>query len=156
MEQREIDNRDYELWVIFAQANYAIAKARHRELLELGTTQQRLGILFILKYAEEPIIPAEMARLLAREPHSVFTVLKKMEDEGLITTSRDLPRRNQVRIAITDKGEQLYRQSRESRVVIGKILACLSEEERSALCQCVEKLRNRSFEELGLRQLPYP
>ena len=47
IEQREIDNRDYELWVIFAQASYAIAKARHRELLELGTTQQRLGILFI-------------------------------------------------------------------------------------------------------------
>jgi DNA-binding MarR family transcriptional regulator len=156
MEQIVVRDPDYELWVTFAQASYAVAKARQRELLDLGTSEQRLAILFILTYAEPPVTPTKVARLLGREPHSVLTVLRKMENEGLVDLSKDLPKRNQVRVAVTDKGIELYRHAQQSRVVVGKILNCLTKEERDTFGHYVVRLRNKAWEALGMTRQRFP
>jgi DNA-binding MarR family transcriptional regulator len=149
-------DRDYELWVLLHQASDAVGRARDDELRPAGISMIQAGVLFIVKTAKAPVTPAEISRWLFREPHTVSGLLNRMQKQGLITKTKDLERKNLIRVTLTEKGEKAYKKSRQMKVV-PKILSRLSQNERDNLRAYLEKLRSKAFKELGIkRQLPFP
>jgi DNA-binding MarR family transcriptional regulator len=102
-------------------------------------------ILWIVKIAEEPVTPAMLSRWLFREPHTVSAILDRMEKQGLIKKVKDLPRKNIVRVTLTEKGEEAYAQSSKTKS-IRNIMSCLSPEERDTLRGYMERLRDEAIE----------
>ena len=147
---------EYELWVLLHQACDAMIRARENELRETGISRMQAAVLFIIKAIDGPATPAEISRWLFREPHTVFGLLKRMEKQGLVRRTKDLERRNMIRVTITEKGEEAYRRSRKLKV-IRMILSGLSPEQRDNLKLYLETLRKRALKELGVKhQLPFP
>ncbi len=71
--------------------------------------------------------------------------------------TKDLDRKNQLRITLTEKGEQAYQKQIEM-TSIGKILSTLSPEECDKLGARLEKLRDEAVKVLDsrIRELPFP
>ena len=152
METEIAVDRDLELWVLVRQVSDVMERVRERELREAGISLIQATVLFAVKAIKGPATPAEVSRWVVREPHTVSALLNRMEKQGLVRKIKDLERKNLVRIALTKKGEEAYRQSRRMKV-IPKILSCLSLEERDNLRSYFEILRNKALEELRLGEL---
>jgi len=149
-------DQDYDLWVLLNQVQSLMMNARDTELMEHGTTAMQAAVLFIINSIGEEAIPAEISRWLLRKPATVSGLLDRMEKAGLIERVKDLPRKNLVRIRLTEKGRQAYKQSLK-REAIHKTMSCLSEEERKQLASILVKLRKRVTEVLRHREeIPFP
>jgi DNA-binding MarR family transcriptional regulator len=115
------------------------------------------AVLVFVKNSKEPVIPAHISRWLFREPHTISQLLMRMEKQGLVKRTRDLEKKNWVRITLTEKGEAAYKHQTEMRV-ISKILSILSPEECNKLGASLKKLRDEAVKELDARprHLPFP
>ena len=146
METNVARDQDRELWGLLRQAAHAVDRAREDELRHTGVSMVQAAILYIVKIVEGPVTPAKISRWLLREPHSVSGLLNRMEKQGLVKKVKDLERKNVIRVALTQKGEEAYRQSSEGKVV-HNILSCLSAEERDNLRAYLGRLRNKALQE---------
>ncbi|MCJ7808157.1 MAG: MarR family transcriptional regulator [Dehalococcoidia bacterium] len=146
-----------ELWALLSQASNALGRVADSELSQVGISMMQAAVLVFVKNSKEPVIPAHISRWLFREPHTVSQLLMRMEKQGLVKRTKDLDRKNQVRITLTEKGEKAYQKQSEMRG-IGKILSILSPEECNKLGASLKKLRDEAIKELDTRprQLPFP
>jgi DNA-binding MarR family transcriptional regulator len=123
-----------------------MVRARDDELRQIGLTSVQAAILYIVKVVKDPVTPATLSRWLFREAHTVSAILDRMEKQGLVKKVKDLPRKNIVRVTLTEKGEEAYKKSSETKS-IRNIMSCLSPEELDTLRGYMERLRNKAIEE---------
>ena len=149
-------DKDYNLWVLLRQTRDAMSKARERELEKYGISSIQAAVLFTIQAIGPDATPAEISRRLVREPHSVSGLLNRMQKQGLIRRIKDLPKRNMVRVVMTEKGKEAYRQSTK-RLSMHETISALSEEDRIQLWNYLEKLRDRAMKLAGIGyELPFP
>ncbi len=152
-------NQDYKLWVLLHQTRDAIFKARENELRPIGILPMQAAVLFIVKAIKGPATPAEIARWLFREHHTVSGLLNRMEGQGLVRKIKGYNRKNMIKVELTKKGEKAYIRSRELKSVY-KIMSCLSAGEKDNLKNNLAALRNNALREAEAnkqkRALPFP
>jgi len=148
-------DRDFELWVLLRHTSDAIRRVRDKELSKFGLSGRQGAVLFIIQAIGERATPAEIARWQLREAHSISGILSRMEKDGLIRKSKDLEKKNLVRVTLTDKGRQAYKHVL-SREYLSRILPSLSEEERRQMTSSLRKLRDEAVKELGVDKPPFP
>jgi len=142
---------NYVLWTLLHQTSDAMLRAWQKELNLIGITTEQAAALFVIQAIQGPATPAEISRWLFRQPHTVFGLLNRMEKDGLVTQTKDLERKNLVRVALTPKGRQCYDASTK-REVISRIFSFLSKEQRRMLASYLEVLRNKALEELTIKR----
>lgn len=156
MKKDKQNEQDYKLWVMLEQAESAAFAAREKELAKYKTSPMQTEVLFIVEQIGPEATPAEISRWLLRRSHSVSGLLDRMEKDGLITKSKDLHRKNLVRVTITDKGYKALENARK-RVFIQRIMSVLSDEERPQFYKMLEKVRNRALKLAAISpKPPYP
>ena len=135
-----------------------IYEAIEADLRESGyVPYTQASVLFFLKAMGEPATPTELSRWLLREKHMVSELLSRMEKQGLVRKTKDLKRKNLVRVTVTDKGEESLCQGMMEERTIRKIMSCLSSEELESLRGHLEKLRSKALEESKIMHgLPLP
>lgn len=149
-------DQDYNLWVLLAQTRHAMIKARSKELDRYNITTRQSALLFTIQAIGDKATPAEIARWLFRETHTVSELLSRMERKGLVRKVKGLDRKNLVRVVLTEKGRKAYYQSIEGKV-IRKIMSSLSREQRQQLTSCLHTLRDNALKELGVEhKMPFP
>ena len=149
---------EYEIWGLLGQVSDAMYKARENELTPFGLSVVQVGVMYVVRLLKKngtPATPSEISRWVFREPHTISALLKRMEKQGLVKLVKKRRGRRQVLVELTDKGEEFYRRQVEERAVIPRILEALSPEERQQFRVFLEKLRQRSLEELVVK-LPFP
>jgi len=147
---------DYELWVLLHQARDSVFMARTDELREYDISVIKSGVLWAIETIGDEATPAKITRLFFRKAHSITELLIRMEKEGLITKTKDLTKKNQVRVTMTERGKQAYLQSMK-RESIRRVMSALSERDKKQLKSLLVKLRNGTLKEFGIRQnIPYP
>lgn len=135
----------FALWAGLARCRDAISRVRQNELREIGISPTQAGILYMVKNSTSPMTPAQISRGLFRQPNTVLLLLRRMEERGLVTQTKDLERKNLVRLRLTEKGEKVYHQSRLTRDSIREIMSCLSRRERSNLQAYLKKLQTEAI-----------
>ena len=149
-------DQDFRLWVLLHQTRDAIFKAREKELKPYGITTMECGVLFIVEAVGYKATPAEISRWLYREPHSVSVLLSRMEKKGLIKKTKDLERKNLIRISLTEKGKQAHISCTKLKSV-HNIVSTLSKEEYRQMASYLGKLRDSALKENGIEEgLPFP
>ena len=150
------NDRDYNLWILLCQARDTIFKARGKELTQCGVTVEQACILFVVQAIGDKATPTEISRWMLREPHTISTILTRMEKDGLVSKSKDLDKKSRVIVALTEKGRQVYSQS-SKRNSIREIISCLSEEEHNQLGSLLEKLRDNALKNIAkVAKPPFP
>lgn len=144
---------DYELWVLILHTRRSMRRLREKELFRYGITPERSGVLYAVHVIGERATPAEIARFLLREPHSISSLINRMEAEGLVKKVKDLDRKNMVRVVLTNKGHEAYKQTAK-RDSIHEVMSTLSEEERKLLRALLGKLCRKTLKELGVTRKP--
>lgn len=133
----------------------ALDRAREIELEQMGVTTIQADVLHVLKTSTDPVTPAMLSRWLYREPHSISGLINRMEEQGLVRKSKDLRKKNMVRVTLTKEGEQAYEQTLGVKVY-PKILSRLSKKELTSLKVHLDKLHAGAFEAIKeLQPLPY-
>ena len=132
-------------WENLFDTYVTLHRARTLELYKVGLTIPQAEVLHLLKTSKEPLTPMKLARLLNRRPHTVSALVSRMEAEGLVRTTRDMGRRNWVRVSLTRKGDQAWKRQAGERMA-RSATACLSEKELDQLNAICKKLRARGSE----------
>ncbi len=140
---------DFEAWSALFEARDAIYRLRQKELSRCGLTAEQSSVLHLVHELGGRATPANLSRLLFRKSQSVSELLNRMSKDGLITKTKDLERRNMVRVAMTPKAEAAYALSirRES---IHHVMSQLPGEQVRQMMACLEILRDAAREELGM------
>ena len=148
-------DQDYRFWVLFRQTLDAILRAREKELSPYGISSMQAAALLAIETIGSKATPAEISRWLFREPHSVSTLLKRMEKQGLVSRTKDLHRKNLIRVSLTEKGQRAFQQA-ERRESIRKVMSSLIKEELQQLESYLERLRSEAFKMLvrNMKVLP--
>ena len=147
---------DYYLWLLLAHTRHAISKARQKELRRYNLSSRQAAILAAIDTIGDTATPAEIARWAFREPHTISELLFNLERRGIVKKVKDLGKKNQVRVVLTDKGREVYRQV-SKRASIHRIMSFLPDEERQQLKSCLEKLLASTLNELGIgHKLHFP
>jgi DNA-binding MarR family transcriptional regulator len=112
--------------------------------------------LFVIGLIGRDATPAKIARWMFREPHSISEILERMGKKGLLKKVKDLGRKNQVRIEITEKGYDVYRRSFIPRS-IPDIFSGLPKHERAQFIASLKKLRKSAVKRIGIKyEVPLP
>lgn len=149
-------DRDLKLWVLLHQTRDAAFKVGDKELRRLGISPMEAALIFAVQCIGDRATPAQISRWLFRESHSVSGLLDRMEKKGLIRRSKDLDRRNLVRISLTEKAQRFYNSYAEMKA-IDTLLSVLSEEEQAQLGEYLQRLRDKALDVLGKeKELPFP
>ena len=159
MKENYLGDPDYNLWVRLTQTKDVIFRARDKELSKYDITAMQAAVLFTIKAiitTEGYATPGKISRWLIREPHSISRILSRMEKENLVSKTRSLGKKNEINIALTEKGEHAYRHSLKSES-IQAVLSCLSDEERQQLDSYLKKLLENGLKYLNpTRKVPFP
>jgi DNA-binding MarR family transcriptional regulator len=137
------------LWVLMAQTQDALARARDRDYSRFDLTNERRAVLYIIDRNGGAATPVDIARDLFRELHSVTGLLKRMDDAGLVSRHKGTGR-SKVEVRLTDKGRELLEASRVAETD-ERIFSVLTKRERERLAHSLLKVRGRVLDDLGIR-----
>jgi len=146
---------DYVLWYWFYQTRDAIYEARRKELQSIGIASPiRAAVLFRIQALDDKATPSELARWLFRKPHTISSLLTRMEKEGLVRRTKDASRKGVMRIALTEKGGQDYYKAVRRSEALHEIISCLSKKEQQQLQKYLRKLRDQALKMLAGQHKP--
>jgi DNA-binding MarR family transcriptional regulator len=155
MKESNFYEDEFKLWVMLEQAHSAIFAAREKDLAQYKTSPMKVAVLFVVQQIGNEATPAEIARWILRKSHTVSGLLDRMEEDGLITRKKNLPKKNLVRVTITEKGKKTLHNSMK-RESIRKIFAAIPKDERKQLYTQLEKLRAKGLKLSGFPKPPFP
>lgn len=150
-------DKDYTLLTQLLQVADIFVKVRERELLPQNLSATSAAILFLVEAMGKDVTPAKISRMLLREPHSISGILMRMEKQGLLKRTKNMERKNLIRITLTTKGESALKQAMKKDGA-KHVLSKLSEEQRRQLKQSLLALKEAGMKELHLspKALPWP
>ncbi len=150
-------DKDYTLLTQLLQVADIFVKVRERELLPQNLSATSAAILFLVEAMGKDVTPAKISRMLLREPHSVSGILMRMEKQGLLKRTKNMERKNLIRITLTAKGENTLKTAMKKEGV-KHVLSKISEEQRRQLKQTLLTLKEAGMKELHLspKALPWP
>jgi DNA-binding MarR family transcriptional regulator len=120
------------------------------EIEQYGISAKSASLLHLIQVIGPEATPSLIARKLYRRPHTISSLLSRMERNGLIEKSKDLRKRNQVRISVTEKGLKAYEVWIEKATIFNDIISCLSADERKCLKELLKKLERSSIDQAGI------
>jgi DNA-binding MarR family transcriptional regulator len=139
------------LWVTFRQTKDAIFKSVEDTLAENGLSFPKMMVLFVLYHAQPPVTAGAIARWLLKETQSVSGLLARMEAGGLVRRRRDDETdRRRVIVEMTDRGRELFEQSRPIIAKeVSESFTALSEDELVQLQGLLERVRQHCLQQHG-------
>jgi DNA-binding MarR family transcriptional regulator len=130
-------------------------RARNLELAKIGINMVQAEVLYCLKASKEPLTPMKLARMMHRQPHTISALVHRMEAQGLLSTKKDMKRKNWLRLSLTKKGEEALKRW-STATETPDALSVLSAKEREALNATTKKLHSEGLELLRrFRPDPY-
>jgi len=138
-------------WMRFETIMAVMERARNLELSKSGLNIPQASVLYCLKTSKEPLTPMRLSRMMHKQPHTVSALVHRMEAQGLVSTKKDMKRKNWLRVSLTKKGEEAVERWANSTVV-PDALNCLSKKETEMLYSITQKLHNRGIELLRQMQ----
>ena len=128
-----------------------LERARNLELAAIGINMPQALVLYHVKVSKAPMTPMKLARMMHKQPHTVSALVHRMETQGLLTTRRDMKRKNWVRVSLTKKGDKAI-EGWVTATVVPDIMGSLSKKEADALNKATQKLHSRGLELLRRMQ----
>ena len=149
MAQQIKADKDYTLLTSLLQVSDILFKIRERELLPQNLSATSAAILFLVNAMGKDVTPAKITRMLLREPHAISGILMRMEKHGLLKRTKNMERKNLIRVTLTAKGENALKQAMK-QTGTANVLSKLTEEQRSKLKRTLNVLKEAGIEELRL------
>jgi MarR family transcriptional regulator, 2-MHQ and catechol-resistance regulon repressor len=146
-------DQDYKLNTLMILTINAIIKAEDKEIQKYRISMEEAGALFITKAIGQSATPAEISRWLLREHHSVSDLLRRMNKKGLVNLTKDLERKNMIRVSLTEKGKEALKIWNNAKTR-HEIASVLTQDESTRMISYLNKLRAKALEKLSIDFVP--
>jgi DNA-binding MarR family transcriptional regulator len=134
-------------WLLIHQTNRLLLKSEIAALAKIGLTPRKQAVLLAMKNAPGPRTVTNIAHWLDRNHNGISTLVDRMEKDGFISRVRDMPDRREVRLVLTPKGEEGFKEgSRIFQKLFQDIFGEFSEEELITLSTIMTRVRRRTFD----------
>ena len=140
----------YNLWVQLHRVVDLIVRAREKELSRYGIPIRQVATLFAVHAFGEDATLTKLAAFLERRPHTVSSILSRMEKDGLVKKTNDQERHNVIHVALTQKGQEAYNHTTR-RESINTVMGVLETTEQARLKELLDRLENKARMELKKR-----
>ncbi len=141
------EDPNYRLWILLHQVRDVFHKVREKEVAKYGITATQSAVLFIISANGGEATPTAISNWFLREPHTISSVLTRMEKQGLVNKIRNKERGGELTIRLTEKGNQTYAKTTNIDI-IKEMLSCIPEDDRELLRSLLKKLRNKGLKYL--------
>ncbi|MCL5067836.1 MAG: MarR family transcriptional regulator [Thaumarchaeota archaeon] len=133
-----------ELWRSVTDAWKKLYRASERNLSKLGLSIPELRVLKLL-HNSTPVTMAGLSKELMLTQAAMTGLVDRLEEEGLADRVRSKEDRRIVRIALTTKGERVFREAEKiHRQFVEKVLESVEDEEILELSSVLNKLAKAS------------
>ena len=140
-------NQSTLVYLLIRQTADLINQELAYELRSRGCVPEiQTALLFVVKTLGEQASPSEISRLMLRQRHSTSQLLDRMIKRGLLKKTKDIRRKNAVRLLLTAKGEEALQNALFAREIIERIVGALSDKEINCLMGHLQKLRSEAIE----------
>ena len=139
----------YRLFTLLRQTADSVYKAREAELKKYHLSPEQAAALVCIQSLDNQATPAELSRWLFRKRNSITILLKRMEKLGLINKRVNKNRKNSVKIGLTEKGYEAYKNSIKFQAFYN-IIDVLPDKKQKQLCSLLQAVRLKVFKELRL------
>lgn len=143
------DEKCYRLWLLMLQTSHLMSRSRQKELRPIGLKRMEATILQALLLTDHAPTISELSRMIIREPHTVGSLVYRMERKGLLKIKNDLKRKNLKRLMITEKSKELAIKT-IAIPSIREIMTCLSDEDQTKLRQYLRTIRSKVLDDMGM------
>jgi len=135
-------------WLLLHQTYDSLIKCEEDQAAKFfGLPIQQYLVLRVVKCASPPVTSTVVSNWLDRSNNSISSIVSRMEKTGLLKRVTYLEDRRSTILAITLKGEEMYRKTYSSAEVLPSIiLSVLSEKELNSLVKLLSKIRENTFE----------
>jgi DNA-binding MarR family transcriptional regulator len=149
---RKQNDPEINLYVLLDQTNSIVTNAVEQELKHLRMTQPQVRVLTMISRQDRPVTLEELAQWTLKEFNSVFTLINRMENKGLI---KKIKKEDDLKtyVILTEKGSNLYHKQvteRSLHLIFGK----LSDTEKQQLSELLSRVRDTTCELLGWAYKP--
>jgi len=144
-------------WAQLRHAWLAMNKVAEARLIEVDSTHESVGVLWACRDYPGPIHPAEIARLVFKEPHTVAALLNRLEKQGLVKNIPRAPGHPFIEVKLTSKGKKACSQTVDIlKDVVAEVMSALSDEELAQLIELTRALQMKAIEMLHIKLKPSP
>jgi DNA-binding MarR family transcriptional regulator len=144
-------------WAQIRHAWLAMSKVAEARLHEVDSTHESVGVLWACREYPGPLYPAEIARLVFKEPHTVVALLNRLEEQGLIRRIPKGPGRPFTEIKLTSRGKKACSQRVDIvKDAVAEIMSALSDEELEQFIKLTRALQMKAIEMLHIELKPSP
>lgn len=139
------------MWLRLQTVMAVMERARNLELARISLNIPQAEVLYCLSVSTEPVTPMRLARMMHKQPHTVSALVHRMETQGLVSTKRDMKRKNWLRVSLTKKGEEAMK-GWEECTMVPDAFSVLSKKEAEAFNAITKKLHGKGLELLRRMQ----
>ena len=151
MENQDLLDLNFKMWILIGDLHHKMVLVRQQELNEYNISTRQLRILRLIEGLGPEARLSEIAKIVQRKIDVVSRQTMTMEKDGLIKRIRDKPKSRLLRLALTEKGQELLDKIHRSKGM-NEVLSVLTEKERqqiySNLNRVMTKLNKYSTEVL--------
>lgn len=144
--QSDVDPKIVRLMDSMRQVSHALYQLGESSLVAAGLTFARFRLLMSLLISEQldgrdELNPSEISDKLGISRNTVSTLIRELEQEGLIERHLDHSDRRRFKIRLTAAGQTLIRENTSQHYhIIGGCFDALSSEEQESLSSILAKL----------------
>jgi len=142
-------DKNYTILTQLLQVADLFVKIREREMLSQNLSSTAADILFLVNAIGHDVTPAKITRMILREPNSTACILMRMEKQGLIKRTKNMERKNRIRITLTARGEKVLSQAMKKDGT-ANMLARLTVAQQKQLKTALKALKEAGRKELHL------
>lgn len=143
------DEKCYRLWSLMLQTSHLMSRSREKDLRPFGLRRMEAAILQVLILIDHAPTISELSRMIIREPHTVGSLVYRMERKGLLKIKNDSKRKNLKRLIVTEKSKDLAIKT-IAIPSIRRIMTCLSDEDQTKFRQYLRTIRAKAIDDMGM------
>jgi DNA-binding MarR family transcriptional regulator len=148
-----LKNPSQRTFILFVQTADAVLKYGDAVLFEAGLSLVKHMLLQLLEAHGGSLTPTEISRMTLREKHDITTLIRRLERDGLIETSRDQTDRRSINVMITEKGRQAIKDTGPvARRVVRDIMSSIPNSTAVELEKTLKILRSNACDSLDKRK----
>jgi DNA-binding MarR family transcriptional regulator len=149
MNNTNISERYYNLWILLNHTRHAIYRIRELELSRYGITTEQGRLLFVLFKLGGSATPTELSKHLFRQSHTISSLVNRMVAKNLVKRMKDPINKKTVIITLTEDGQDILKQVIKIES-IESVMSSLSEREIKQLNKILRVLFNKAMRSHGL------
>ncbi len=128
------------MWVKLARASSTFSRLTGKDIERYGLTQPQFGVFELLGHLG-PLTIGDVSKKMLVSGGCVTVILDNLEKENLVERMRSTEDRRVIKVQLTEKGEQLFKEifgKHAQRVT--ELASVLTEEEQVQLSNLLKKL----------------